>query len=129
VPTHVALLRGIDNLGSKRVTMAELREAVTSSGHTDVMTYIQSGNVLFTPRLADSGTEGAPDTAVLATELERVIAAGTGVQARAVVLSREELIRRADLGPGGRHGAELGDGQQAGRAARTVTRPAVSFSR
>ena len=49
MPTHVALLRGVNNLGGKTVAMAELREVATSLGHTDVMTYIQSGNVLFTP--------------------------------------------------------------------------------
>jgi uncharacterized protein (DUF1697 family) len=94
VPTHVALLRGINNLGSKRVAMAELQAIVTSLGHTDVMTYIQSGNVLFTPRPTDSGTTAvSADAAALAAELERAIAAGTGMQARAVVLSREELAR------------------------------------
>ena len=93
MPTHVVLLRGINNLGSKRVTMAELQEVVTSLGHTDVMTYIQSGNVLFTQRLTDSRTAGGTDTAALAAELERAIADGTGVRARAVVLSREELAR------------------------------------
>ncbi len=85
------LLRGVNNLGGKKVAMAELREVVTSLGHTDVMTYIQSGNVLFTPRLTDS--RGHTDTAVLAAELERAIADGTGVRARAAVLSREELAR------------------------------------
>jgi uncharacterized protein (DUF1697 family) len=93
VPTHVALLRGINNLGSKKVAMAELQEVVTSLGHTDVMTYIQSGNVLFTPRLADSRTAGRTDATALAAELERAIADGTGVRARAVVLSSEELAR------------------------------------
>jgi uncharacterized protein (DUF1697 family) len=87
------LLRGINNLGSKRVAMAELQELVTSLGHTDVMTYIQSGNVLFTPRLTDNKTAGRTASAALAAELERAIADGTGVQARAVVLSREELAR------------------------------------
>jgi uncharacterized protein (DUF1697 family) len=88
------LLRGINNLGSKRVAMAELQAIVTSLGHTDVMTYIQSGNVLFTPRPTDSGTTAvSADAAALAAELERAIAAGTGMQARAVVLSREELAR------------------------------------
>ena len=88
------LLRGINNLGSKPVAMAELREVVTSIGHTDVMTYIQSGNVLFTPRPTDSGTTtSSTDAAALAAELERAIADGTGMQARAVVLSREELAR------------------------------------
>ena len=87
------LLRGINNLGSKKVAMAELREIVTSLGHTDVITYIQSGNVLFTPRPADSGTAGRADTPVLAAELERAIADGIGVRARAVVLSRDDLAR------------------------------------
>ena len=87
------LLRGVNNLGSKKVTMTELREVVTSLGHADVMTYIQSGNVLFTPRRADSRTAGRADAAALAAELERAIADGIGVRARAVVLSREELAR------------------------------------
>jgi len=92
------LLRGINNLGSKKVTMAELRGVVTSLGHTDVMTYIQSGNVLFTPRLTDSRTAGGrtaggTEAAALAAELERAIAGGIGVRARAVVFSREELAR------------------------------------
>src|SRR5450755_3023902 len=73
--------------------MAELQEVVTSLGHTDVMTYIQSGNALFTPRLTDSRTAGRTDAAALAAELERAIAYGTGVRARAVVLSGEELAR------------------------------------
>jgi uncharacterized protein (DUF1697 family) len=93
VPAHVVLLRGINNLGSKKVAMAELQNVVTSLGHTDVMTYIQSGNVLFTPQLTDSRTAGGTDAAALAAELERAIADGIGVQARAVVLSREELAR------------------------------------
>ena len=93
MPTHVALLRGVNNLGGKKVAMAELREVATSLGHTDVMTYIQSGNMLFTPPLAGGGTAGRTDTAALAAELEQAIAGRTGVQARAVVLSREELAR------------------------------------
>jgi uncharacterized protein (DUF1697 family) len=87
------LLRAINNLGGKKVAMAVLQEVVTSLGHTDVMTYIQSGNVLFTPRLTDSGTAVRTDAAALAAELERAIADGIGVRARAVVLSREELAR------------------------------------
>ena len=46
--SHVALLRGINVGGKNKVPMAELREVVTSLGHTGVTTYIQSGNVLFT---------------------------------------------------------------------------------
>ena len=45
----VGLLRGI-NLGpNRRLKMADLRAAVESLGHTEVETYLQSGNVVFTP--------------------------------------------------------------------------------
>ena len=93
VPTHVALLRGVNNLGGKKVAMAELRAVVISLGHTDVMTYIQSGNVLFTPPPARGNTGSGADATALAAELEQAIAANIGVQARAVVLPREELAR------------------------------------
>jgi len=91
VPTHVALLRGVNNLGGNKVAMAALREVVTSLGHADVMTYIQSGNVLFTPPAGGGGTGSSADVAALAAELEQAIAVGLGVRARAVVLSRGEL--------------------------------------
>jgi uncharacterized protein (DUF1697 family) len=86
-------MRGVNNLGGKRVAMAELQAVVTSLGHADVMTYIQSGNVLFTPRLTGGRTAGRTDTTALAAGVERAIADRIGVQARAVVLSREELVR------------------------------------
>jgi len=68
--------------------MTELRDVVSSLGHTDVMTYIQSGNVLFTPR-----PTACADAAALAAELEQAIVGSIGMRARAVVLSREELAR------------------------------------
>ena len=93
VPTHVALLRGVNNLGGKKVAMAELQEVVASLGHADVLTYNQNGNVQFTPPPTRGSTGGGVDAAALAAELEEAIAAGIGVRARAVVLSREELAR------------------------------------
>jgi uncharacterized protein (DUF1697 family) len=91
VPTHVALLRGINVGGHNRVAMADLRRVVTSLGHTDVATYIQSGNVVFT-------TEET-NTAVLAIALERAIADALGVRPRVVVISRDELARSVDDNP------------------------------
>ena len=93
MPTHVALLRGVNNLGSSMVTMAGLRAVVASLGHSDVTTYIQSGNVLFSPRRADGDAPGVVDSAAVAAELEQAIGDGTGVRARVVVLSREDLAR------------------------------------
>jgi uncharacterized protein (DUF1697 family) len=47
VPTFIALLRGV-NVGGRKVPMADLRALFDGLGHTDVRTYIQSGNVVFT---------------------------------------------------------------------------------
>ena len=44
---YIALLRGINVGGHKKVPMAELREVLTTSGLENVQTYIQSGNVIF----------------------------------------------------------------------------------
>lgn len=45
--TFIALLRGINVGGHKKVPMAELRELLSNSGFLNVKTYIQSGNVVF----------------------------------------------------------------------------------
>jgi uncharacterized protein (DUF1697 family) len=83
--SHVALLRGINVGGRNKIPMADLREVVTSLGHTGVSTYIQSGNVLF------STTED--DTAKLAAALESAIEDRFGIWSSVVVLSRDELAR------------------------------------
>ncbi|HJY54861.1 MAG TPA: DUF1697 domain-containing protein, partial [Streptosporangiaceae bacterium] len=89
--THIALLRGINVGGKNKVPMAELRDVVTSLGHTGVTTYIQSGNVLF--------TTSEDDTAKLAAALEAAIAEAFGVRSPVVVLSREDLARVLDTNP------------------------------
>ena len=44
--TYIALLRGINVGGHKKVPMAELRELLSKSGFENVRTYIQSGNII-----------------------------------------------------------------------------------
>ena len=46
--THIALLRGINVGGKNKLPMAALRACFEDTGCTNVRTYIQSGNVLFT---------------------------------------------------------------------------------
>ncbi|MHB2024848.1 MAG: DUF1697 domain-containing protein [Mycobacteriales bacterium] len=84
--THLALLRGINVGGRNRVAMAELRELVSSLGHSQVATYIQSGNVLFNCQDAD--------TTVIAEQLQTAIAEQLGLRPLVVVLTSQEL---ADL--------------------------------
>ena len=83
--SHVALLRGINVGGRNKVPMADLREVVTSLGHTGVSTYIQSGNVLFST--ADT------DSAKLAAALESAIEDRFGIWSSVVVMSRDELAQ------------------------------------
>jgi uncharacterized protein (DUF1697 family) len=87
VPTHVALLRGINVGGNNKLGMSELRRIVASLGHSDVATYIQSGNVVFTAH-----GDGAGESA-LAAGIERSIAETLGLRPRVVVLSCDELAR------------------------------------
>jgi uncharacterized protein (DUF1697 family) len=82
--THVALLRGINLGGKNKVAMAELRALVAGLGHTDVSTYIQSGNVLFT-------APAEADPAAAARALAEAISATLGVTAPVVVVPRDEL--------------------------------------
>ena len=45
--THISILRGINVSGQKKILMADLKELYETLGFTNVVTYIQSGNVLF----------------------------------------------------------------------------------
>lgn len=54
--TFIALLRGINVSGQKKIKMAELRETLTQSGLENVQTYIQSGNIIFDSQITDITT-------------------------------------------------------------------------
>lgn len=47
MPRYVALLRGVNVGGNKKVPMAELRELLSGLGYTDVRTHLNSGNAVF----------------------------------------------------------------------------------
>jgi uncharacterized protein (DUF1697 family) len=85
MPRYVALLRGINVGGRNRVAMADLRQLTEALGHTEVATYIQSGNVLFTSPDTDCGA--------LADALEQTIARSLPVRPAVVVLSRADLAQ------------------------------------
>jgi uncharacterized protein (DUF1697 family) len=79
---HIALLRGINVGGNKRVPMARLRELLDGHGHRDVRTLVQSGNVVLTSAL---------EPEALRAELEAQIADEFGFPVPVVVRSRDEL--------------------------------------
>jgi uncharacterized protein (DUF1697 family) len=90
MPTHVALLRGINLGGHNKVAMADLRNVMASLGHTETATYVQSGNVVFSA--AQAGTAQV-STAALAESIENAISSALGVSPRVVVLTGEELAQ------------------------------------
>jgi uncharacterized protein (DUF1697 family) len=89
----VVLLRAV-NLGARnKVPMAKLRSLLEEAGYGDVQTYIASGNVLL---------DGPRGGAVVARELERIVAAEFGVDTTAIVRKPAELAALVDDHPFGR---------------------------
>ena len=83
----VGLLRGV-NLGpSRKLKMADLRAVVESLGHTDVETYLQSGNVVFTPKGRATSALGAGISAALAEAvgMDVTVLTRTGAQMAKIV--------------------------------------------
>ena len=50
---YVALLRGINVGGTNKLSMADLKTAFEDAGMTEVRTYVNSGNVIFSADVAD----------------------------------------------------------------------------
>lgn len=76
--TFIALLRGINVGGHKKIAMAELRSLCADCGGESVQSYIQSGNLVFT---------SSSQEATLEAELERAIAARFGFAVDVLVRS------------------------------------------
>jgi uncharacterized protein (DUF1697 family) len=51
--TYIALLRGINVSGSNLIRMDALKESMRKLGLSDIITYIQSGNIVFSSPEAD----------------------------------------------------------------------------
>jgi uncharacterized protein (DUF1697 family) len=88
---YVALLRGINVGGNKKVPMAQLRELMEGLGYTDVATLLQSGNAVFTSK------EKSP--AKLVKQLEAAIAKEFGFEVAVVVRTRDELAAAIKANP------------------------------
>ena len=97
MPRYVALLRGINVGGKNLIKMAALKSCFEANGFEDVVTYIQSGNVVFTSR--ETRAVG------LTRRIEAMLAETFGYQATVVVRSRTQMRAAVDRAPTG-FGAE-----------------------
>ncbi|MGH2451458.1 MAG: DUF1697 domain-containing protein [Candidatus Limnocylindria bacterium] len=80
---HIALLRGVNVGGNNIIKMVDLRASFETMGFTEVETYIQSGNVVFSSRVADR--------AKLAKTIEKALSTAFGYTSRVVLVSSNEL--------------------------------------
>lgn len=87
---YVALLRGINVGGNYKVSMAELKLCFERAGYSDVRTYINSGNILF----SDNGT-----VQDIAQEVEKHIEAAFGFAVAVLVLPFSQLLAIAESIP------------------------------
>lgn len=91
MPIFVALLRGINVSGRKKIRMADLQKSVEALGVDDVRSYLQSGNVLFRSRRADAKKLGSDIRARIAEEF--------GQDVDVLVLCAKEINRIAGFNP------------------------------
>ena len=80
---YLALLRGINVGGKNVIKMAELRSRFEAEGFRDVITYIQSGNVIF--------RAPGPTFSTLTIRIEEMLVAAFNHRARVVLCSREQM--------------------------------------
>jgi uncharacterized protein (DUF1697 family) len=91
LPTFIALLRGV-NVGGRKVPMSELRTRFDELGHTDVRTYIQSGNVVF-------DAKGQP--ARVRAEIEQALQRAFGFEIAVLLRTPAELASVVKRNPFG----------------------------
>ncbi|GAA0893482.1 DUF1697 domain-containing protein [Fulvivirga kasyanovii] len=89
--TYIAILRGINVSGTKKIKMDDLRTKLTDFGFEKVRTYIQSGNIVFDYKETDPLT--------LAKQLEQKIMDDYGYEVPVVVTGAEELKQVIDSNP------------------------------
>ncbi|HVW66487.1 MAG TPA: DUF1697 domain-containing protein [Candidatus Peribacteraceae bacterium] len=91
MPTFIALLRGINVGGNKKVPMADLKKAMEKAGYTNVKTLLNSGNVVF------DASEKKPEK--VRTKLESVIEKKFGFPVPTLIRAQEEITALIALDP------------------------------
>lgn len=89
--TYIAILRGINVSGTKKIKMDDLRARLTDFGFEKVRTYIQSGNIVFDYK--------ATQPLDLGKLLQQKIRDDYGYEVPVVVTGAEELKQVIDNNP------------------------------
>ncbi len=89
--TYVAFLRGVNVGGKGIVSMAAIREAVAALGLSDVRTYINSGNVIFSTPASNSQQ--------LTARIEKALEQHTGMAIKVLVMDHKTLKKMVEAIP------------------------------
>jgi uncharacterized protein (DUF1697 family) len=89
VPSYAAFLRAV-NVGGRVMKMAALREVLTEAKLSEVATYIQSGNVVFSSPMRSA--------AKVESHVESTLAAAFGFEVITAVRTVEDMARAVDAG-------------------------------
>jgi uncharacterized protein (DUF1697 family) len=100
VPRYVALLRSVNVAGHGRIAMDELRASFDALGYTDVATYIQTGNVLF--------TTGSKSQAGISSAIEQRLDEDFGDSPAVLLRSVADFRRVGSSSPYAKAGADPG---------------------
>jgi len=90
---YLALLRGINVGGNNIIKMADLKTCFENMDFSNVLTYIQSGNVLF--------KSAEKDTAKLTKKIETGLSERFRYESRLVVISHKQLKQAVEEAPRG----------------------------
>ena len=88
---YIALLRGINISGRNKIAMAELKEGITELGFADVVTYLNSGNVVF--------SSDVDDKSILSDKINGMIKERFGLDIPVFIILQEELKELLDNAP------------------------------
>ena len=88
---YIAMLRGINVGGNKRIKMDQLRKLCEALGFEQVKTYIQSGNVVF--------KTGKVSPAILSKRIEERIVADFGFSVSVISRTMDELGKTIENNP------------------------------
>ena len=89
--TYIALLRGINVGGHRKIKMVDLKEMLRTMGLQDVVTYIQSGNVVFKSSITK--------TSELEEKIKDSIAKTFNFEVPVLIKTHEELKSIFDKNP------------------------------
>ncbi len=96
--TYVSLLRGINLGGQRKIKMEDLQALFVALGHSQVTTYIRSGNIIF--------KSSANSPSKLARGIEERIARDLGLAVTVLLRTSDELAQVVEDNPFIRQGTD-----------------------